>query len=175
MATAAHCAYCFEILSSSLEKRQPLSLQQVEALWAQYDDSDTEDTPEKQAEEAEDEEGLTDAADESLQASYRPAAVNRLLVAPRPSSASSSSPSTTSSTPSVPTPASSATSKSSSRSSFFSLGRQSQKPETSTEEYPLFVTWNTVTRSGARNLRGCIGTFEDHELEDGLRSYALTS
>ncbi|KZL72082.1 ammecr1 family protein [Colletotrichum incanum] len=47
--------------------------------------------------------------------------------------------------------------------------------ETITES-PLFVTWNTISpRSGHRSLRGCIGTFEAQDLEDGLSSYALTS
>ena len=36
MATLAHCAYCFESLSASLEKRQPLSLAEVEELWDKY-------------------------------------------------------------------------------------------------------------------------------------------
>jgi AMMECR1 domain-containing protein len=43
------------------------------------------------------------------------------------------------------------------------------------QEFPLFVTWDTRARSGSKSLRGCIGTFEAQELEDGLRSYALTS
>jgi len=43
------------------------------------------------------------------------------------------------------------------------------------EQFPLFVTWDTRSRSGSKSLRGCIGTFEAQELEDGLRSYALTS
>ena len=42
-------------------------------------------------------------------------------------------------------------------------------------ESPLFVTWNVVGHDGHRSLRGCIGTFEDQELEDGIASYALTS
>jgi AMMECR1 domain-containing protein len=37
------------------------------------------------------------------------------------------------------------------------------------------VTWNTVSRSGNKSLRGCIGTFEAQELDEGLRNYALTS
>ncbi|EEH36983.1 ammecr1 family protein [Paracoccidioides lutzii Pb01] len=41
--------------------------------------------------------------------------------------------------------------------------------------YPLFVTWNTLSSSGHKSLRGCIGTFEPQELEAGLKSYALTS
>jgi AMMECR1 domain-containing protein len=41
--------------------------------------------------------------------------------------------------------------------------------------YPLFVTWDTINSRGTKSLRGCIGTFEPQELDDGLRSYALTS
>jgi len=44
-----------------------------------------------------------------------------------------------------------------------------------TESYPLFVTWNTVSRSGHKSLRGCIGTFEALPLASGLSTYALTS
>lgn len=40
---------------------------------------------------------------------------------------------------------------------------------------PLFVTWSKLSRSGNRNLRGCIGTFDAQPLEIGLRSYALTA
>ena len=43
-------------------------------------------------------------------------------------------------------------------------------------ESPLFVTWNTVSpRSGNTSLRGCIGTFEAQDLDEGLSSYAVTS
>lgn len=41
--------------------------------------------------------------------------------------------------------------------------------------YPLFVTWNTISKNGQKSLRGCIGTFEAQELAQGLKSYALTS
>jgi AMMECR1 domain-containing protein len=37
------------------------------------------------------------------------------------------------------------------------------------------VTWDTRGRSGQKSLRGCIGTFDAQELDDGLRTYALTS
>ncbi|KAI1476401.1 hypothetical protein K445DRAFT_56428 [Daldinia sp. EC12] len=48
--------------------------------------------------------------------------------------------------------------------------------ETIITESPLFVTWNTVSpRSGNTSLRGCIGTFEAQELDEGLSSYAITS
>lgn len=43
-------------------------------------------------------------------------------------------------------------------------------------ESPLFVTWNTVSQSsGHSSLRGCIGTFESQELDEGISSYAITS
>ncbi|KAH8197583.1 hypothetical protein TruAng_008267 [Truncatella angustata] len=56
-------------------------------------------------------------------------------------------------------------------------------PDTSTSslpteitDSPLFVTWNTVSsRTGDTNLRGCIGTFEAQDLEDGISSYAITA
>lgn len=77
---------------------------------------------------------------------------------------------------------SSASSSASSPSSGSSLDLGADTPATSTtslaesiNESPLFVTWNTVTRSGFSNLRGCIGTFEAQELDEGLSSYAITS
>lgn len=39
----------------------------------------------------------------------------------------------------------------------------------------MFITWNTVSSSGNKSLRGCIGTFEPQQLEDGIRSYATTA
>ncbi|KAI1421478.1 AMMECR1 domain-containing protein [Xylaria sp. FL1777] len=43
-------------------------------------------------------------------------------------------------------------------------------------ESPLFITWNTVSPgSGHTSLRGCIGTFEAQELDEGISSYAITS
>ncbi|KAF6810528.1 ammecr1 family protein [Colletotrichum musicola] len=79
-------------------------------------------------------------------------------------------------------------SDSGSASSASSISLPVETPETSVDslaeaedddditESPLFVTWNTVSpRSGHRSLRGCIGTFEPQDLEDGLSSYALTS
>ncbi|KAF2000316.1 AMMECR1-domain-containing protein [Amniculicola lignicola CBS 123094] len=188
MASPAHCAYCFESLSASLEKRQPLDLRQVQLLWKQYHADpaerasplgDLEVTPPSDSE-------PEDAAIVNADGTpYRPAAISRLLVNPSPSSASSSSVQSTSSTPSRVSEASSATSKSSSRSSFFSLGRKLKQEQRradyaagddeDVDDHPLFVTWNTVQASGDTRLRGCIGTFEPHELDDGLRSYALTS
>lgn len=189
MATQAHCAFCFETLAANLERRKPLSLAQVEGLWTRYHGS--KDDPAADSEEADESEDaeMTDAeetgATTTASPSARPAAISRLLNRePSASSSSSSLPSSTkssaeSSTAQSPkngsgaaTPASS----SSSRSSLFSFAkkRRSGGASSKADEYPLFVTWNVVSRSGHKSLRGCIGTFAAQELEEGLRSYALT-
>lgn len=123
---------------------------------------------------------MTDADNEEP-VTVRPAAISRLLNRDKSATSSSSSlPSTRSTTSSTrqsqkdgsgtATPASS-TSSIRSRSSLFSFARRRRDRS---DDFPLFVTWNTVSRSGYKNLRGCIGTFEPQELEYGLRSYALT-
>ncbi|KAI9653094.1 MAG: hypothetical protein M1831_006178 [Alyxoria varia] len=98
--------------------------------------------------------------------------------APSPSTNSSSS------TPSFRSSASTSTQKhsmsnSSSRTSL-SISRESPyspSPPITTKvaDSPMFVTWNITSRSGHKNLRGCIGTFEAQELEQGLATYAMTS
>ena len=40
---------------------------------------------------------------------------------------------------------------------------------------PLFVTWNTIRNGRAPRLRGCIGSFQEHPLHDGIAEYALIS
>lgn len=190
MATQAHCAFVFETLTTSLEKRKPLSLSDVEDFWKQYtarvsspgsggataadDGNENEDEGDVLGSEMED--GTAGPADSTLSPSYRPspAAVTRLM-AHTPSTASSSSVQSTVSSPSRASEASSsATSKSSSRSSLFSPS-PAGKQATREDEYPLFVTYNVIQEDGEKRLRGCIGTFEPHDLEKGLASYALTS
>ena len=185
MATTAQCLYCFEVLAASLEKRHALDLKQVEELWAQYngdpgrdqsnddedDDDNDNDNDDMQIDEEEDPES-TDDAYEPPHRTLRPRNITKLQAA-SPASATSSS-----STPSTVSAASSqtgfsGTSKSSSKSSFFSFARRS--PTKKEEQYPLFVTWDTVGPRGHKSLRGCIGTFEPKELSSGLRSYSLTS
>jgi hypothetical protein len=145
MASQAHCAYCFESLSASLEKRPQLSLREVDALWAKYTEEPTTTDPLP-----------SPPASETLSPDgAKPAAISRLLASP--ATGSSSSLHSSSSTPSGVSEASSATSIS-------TVG-----------DSPLFVTWNTVSKSGEKRLRGCIGTFEAQELDEGLKSYALTS
>ncbi|KAJ4341043.1 hypothetical protein N0V87_002082 [Didymella glomerata] len=141
MATEAHCAFCFESLAASLEKRPALSLRQTEALWKKYHASSM----------------ATD-----VDSPAKPAAVSRLL---SPSSGSSSSAaSTPGGTSSASSAGTSVTSLSTALAGEGDLG-----------EHPLFVTWNTVSARGEKRLRGCIGTFEPLDLEEGLGSYALTS
>ncbi|KAK4231958.1 AMMECR1 domain-containing protein [Podospora fimiseda] len=82
------------------------------------------------------------------------------------------------------------TSSSSSSSSSSSLSLASSTPATSLSstpslpssdddtlipDSPLFVTWNTLHPRHGHVLRGCIGTFEPHPIEEGLSSYALIS
>jgi hypothetical protein len=147
MATQAHCAYCFESLTASLEKRRGLTLPEVEALWSKYTEEPTTTDPLE----------VPSDIDALSPPGAKPAAISRLL-APSPSTGSSSSLQSASSTPSGISEASSATSI-----------------QSSVEDSPLFVTWNVVSKSGERRLRGCIGTFEAQELGEGLKSYALTS
>ncbi|EUC65248.1 AMMECR 1 family protein [Rhizoctonia solani AG-3 Rhs1AP] len=44
-------------------------------------------------------------------------------------------------------------------------------------DFPLFVTWNTVSSRylGGVRLRGCIGNFEAMSLDEGIKEYALIS
>jgi AMME syndrome candidate gene 1 protein len=161
-ATVAQCAYCFESLSASLQKRKQLSLGEVEQLWDEYTNRESEDA----------------AAGNKQSGAARLPAVSRLIDSDTSSESSSTAQSASSSTPSLNTTASSTTSISSKASSLLSVaqrlgrGSGSQKDDA---EFPLFVTYETLTRSGRKDLRGCIGTFEPHKLDAGLRSYALTS
>lgn len=176
MATQAHCAYCFESLAASLEKRSTLSLREVEVLWRKHTSNSA----------------LTAASLSEAEASKKPAAVSRLL-SPSPGSTSSSSlQSGGSSTPSSATSATTTSSTSSGSLLSKLTGRSKSSSCTTTteeeeedeedteddedeEEHPLFVTWNTIRSPTDKRLRGCIGTFEPHSLSSGLRSYALTS
>jgi uncharacterized protein (TIGR00296 family) len=203
MATAAHCFYCFECLSASFEGREPPSLQKVEDLWEQYEASrtslkSTESGPAASGKDRdvvsgdldmqdgdrveEDKDGVEeeDSEDEEEPASVsihspRPQHQNvSRLQAPTPESRSSNS-----STPSVLSANSSQsvlTNASSTSASTTGTPPSYSSRLSVTESYPLFVTWNTISRtSGDKRLRGCIGTFDALPLEAGLQSYSLTS
>lgn len=195
MANAAQCYYCFETLIASFENREPTSLAAVEALWEQQEQSkklsDLEARGEgalsDEDEDAEDDEepclseSVNDDDDSSdakrLSKSNRPQglkvrSVNRLQSQiPSDSSSPATTPSSASNT--------SSNSQLSSSTAVTTPGSQSDVPgsrnKPTDQKYPLFVTWNTISRSGSKSLRGCIGTFEAQDLSAGLKSYAKTS
>jgi AMME syndrome candidate gene 1 protein len=90
-------------------------------------------------------------------------------------SSSSSSRSSSASTPSILSAHSSATQLTGSTGASTPDTPSYASRLSATESFPLFVTWNTLSRSGHKSLRGCIGTFEDLPLYHGLQSYAITS
>lgn len=150
MASLEHCLYCFEALSAALERRSPMTLQQVEAAWGTY-------LKGSKGFGAENEENSSSSPSSKPNGSMRNPTFQGLSASGEstPSSSSSSlEPSTTATTPNLSTPSLSATD--------------------ADAEFPLFVTWNT-SGVGGHSLRGCIGTFEAQPLSTGLSSYALTS
>lgn len=194
MATPAQCYYCFECLSASFEDREPASLAAVEALWEQHQQTKKLSSlgvhavvgaaPVRDAGD-QDEPGpsgsvndLEDDGDANLssQMSSRPKGL-QIPTVTRLQSQTSSDSSSAATTPScnshtsslsgttaVTTPTPSPLSD--------TLGSRQQAPR---QKFPLFVTWNTVSRNGNKSLRGCIGTFEAQDLEAGLKSFSLTS
>lgn len=204
MAKTAYCAYCFEVLSASLGKKQALSLPEVEVSWNKYaslanyiDGANSQSDEEDEVEEDEKEVNGTDETKEPPPSQRRDAnkssattktnatRTNASLIPPSGSPYTESTRSSTSASPSGADNSSSSsvtqgTSNASSRRSLLSLGRRERRDGSDAdvrkaEQYPLFVTWNIVHKNGSRGLRGCIGTFEPQRIEDGLRSYALTS
>ncbi|KAH6847367.1 AMMECR1 domain-containing protein [Chaetomium sp. MPI-CAGE-AT-0009] len=154
MASTAHCVFCFEALAAHLEKRKPMSLAEVQKSWAEYSRSVETD-------------GTGDVTAGSSKLSKPLPALRRVTEDTPSSGASSASNSTLSlgaDTPATSTSSIPATAEG-----------EDDGPEPPTES-PLFVTWNTVSeRSGEHALRGCIGTFEAQELDEGLSSYAVIS
>ncbi|KAJ5386132.1 hypothetical protein N7509_008673 [Penicillium cosmopolitanum] len=192
MANAAQCYYCFETLSASFENRESASLAAVEALWEQHEqskklsdleargegalsDEDAEDDEEPCLSESVNDDDDGDA--KRLSKSNRPPglklrSINRLQnQIPSDSSSAATTPSSASNT--------SSNSQLSSSTAMTTPGSLSDVPgsrnKSTDQKYPLFVTWNTISRSGSKSLRGCIGTFEAQNLPAGLKSYAKTS
>ncbi|KAJ5920790.1 hypothetical protein N7466_009116 [Penicillium verhagenii] len=179
MANVSQCYYCFESLSSAFENRDLVSLTTVEALWEQHEQTKKLSSLgsrvqglDSDAEEEDEETGPPLSVNDESQPSNQPKGLKPPAVSRLQSQASSDS--------STPSSASSASSNSLLSNSTAAttpsaqpgnLGLQSK----SDQKYPLFVTWNTLSRSGSKSLRGCIGTFEAQDLEAGLKSYATTS
>ena len=197
MASPAHCFYCFEVLYASFTRQDPPTLERVLDLYETYksgadfkgvtpEDGDrAEVNTDKVAvtgleEDVQSEEDLDDdeSNEEEIQRfERRNVDVKTRLQVPsisRVQASSSTSRSSSTSSPSLFSAHSSNTqlttpsSASSSRASYASR-------LSATDSFPLFVTWNTHSRSGHKSLRGCIGTFEALPLASGLGTYALTS
>lgn len=201
MATQAQCFYCFECLSASFDGKEAPSLARIDELWAQYEKSKTPSTrAESEAPsttdddvdeldvslDEEDEEDDDDAIGGMLVQPQTKEAASNTLRLPSISRLKALSPSPSGSTP---TPSSSVSANSSNsaltNSSLSSTSTNITTPGLSplrrptkssvTESYPVFVTWNVLSRHGHKSLRGCIGTFESQPLPYGLKTYALTS
>lgn len=181
MASPAHCYFCFESLAAAYDDQDPVSLEVIEELWERHEqfkklaalqDNDEsgslreeggEDLSQQIVDEEIGDEDATTRSRKNPPQKIKLPSVTRLQSdsssATTPSSASNnSSRSVLSSSTSVTTP-----------------GSQSTQAAPKERRYPLFVTWNTLSKSGRKSLRGCIGTFEAQELAAGLKSYALTS
>ena len=191
MANAAQCYYCFESLSASFEERETVSLTTVEALWEQHEQSkklsslqdlDDEEEEGEEGEETGPAQAVNDNEDDgdfklfSRQSSrskgVKLPSVSRLQSQMSiDSSSAATTPSSTSNTSSNSLLSNSTAATTPSSQS----GALGSRLKSADERYPLFVTWNTLSRSGQKSLRGCIGTFEAQDLAMGLKSYALTS
>jgi hypothetical protein len=175
MANVAQCYYCFETLLASFDGREPASLAAVEALWEQHEQTQKLSDLENKTEEGANQQNSVNEDDDVSQSSsglkkLPLPRVSRLQTELSASSSAATTPSSASNT--------SANSLQSSSTNITTPGlasetnSQLQSPD---QRYPLFVTWNTLSRSRHKSLRGCIGTFEGQELAAGLKSYALTS
>ena len=194
MASSALCLFCFEVLSASFERRDPPTLQSVLDLYETYKSAgvsrerapeevdgsgaDTNHVSVTRPNDGDPNEEDDDEEEEEIQrlerrnvdgkAGLQIPSISRLQAS------SSSSRSSSKSTPSVLS-ANSSNSQLTSPSSAPSVRSSYASRLSITESYPLFVTWNTHSRSGHKSLRGCIGTFEALPLASGLSTYALTS
>jgi uncharacterized protein (TIGR00296 family) len=169
MTSKAYCFYCYESLSASFEKREPPTLEHIVQLYDEYRTKGKDG-----ATEADDATEDEDADDTTAGALTNPS-ISRLQNSDRNSSSRSSS--TSASTPSVLSANSSQSQLRSTTTSSTSISTQPSYASrlSLTSSYPLFVTWNTISRSGSKALRGCIGTFDALPLSTGLQTYALTS
>ncbi|KAK5939651.1 hypothetical protein PMZ80_008030 [Knufia obscura] len=177
MASPAHGFYCFEVLAASYGQLQHPDLQTILESYEQWLKELNRELIE---EEAVQDEPVVQTSQQSLPQFQPPQGspgtgqlqlppISRLLDSATPSSQS------TVSTPSSASVNSSIT-QLTSTTSVDEIAPPTYASRLSvTESYPMFVTWNTLSRSGHKSLRGCIGTFEPLPLEKGLETYALTS
>lgn len=171
MASSAHAFYCFEVLTASYGHSQPPDLQSILNLYEQRQKAvDGEATDQVAARD----EAVVQASEQWQSQQSSPDAQQPLSSVPRLRDLTPSTPS------SVSTPSSisvnSSNTQLTSTTSINEIAPPSYASRLSvTASYPMFVTWNMLSRSGHKSLRGCIGTFEALPLEKGLETYALTS
>lgn len=161
MASKAYTFYCFEVLAASYQQHEYPDLASVLELFDQW-----------QKELAEPKQSAPSTYEQEPDDEH----VGRTLQLPSISRLRDSTPSSQSS---VSTPSSMSVNSSNTQLTSMTSVNEIVPTYASrlavTESYPMFVTWNTLSRSGHKSLRGCIGTFEALPLEKGLESYALTS
>ncbi|KAL4931239.1 AMMECR1 domain-containing protein [Aspergillus undulatus] len=178
MASPAHCFYCFESLAASYEGNEPISLAAVEELWERYEQFAKVSELQDNADDISGEQSVI-GGEESIEGGQSTSRPQRIKLPSIDRLQAQASPDSSTSTPSGVSSKSSSSIFSSVTTSS-SISSVSETPESrqrrpSDQKYPLFVTWNTLSKSGRKSLRGCIGTFEAQELSHGLKSYALTS
>jgi AMME syndrome candidate gene 1 protein len=184
MASAAHCFYCFECLDASFTGSQPPKLEPYVELYERYVNKDRlapagrdiQNAQETTIEDEMDEED--DAMDEVPQLTAETSTERARIQNPsisRLQASSSSSRSSSASSPSTLSAHSSASQLTASTGASTPNVPSYPSRLSVNDSFPLFVTWNTISRSGHKSLRGCIGTFEGLPLYQGLQSYALTS
>lgn len=183
MANPAQCYYCFETLAASFDGRGPINLSAIEDLWEQHEQvkkiATLQDRDEPDSLSSRDDPSLQQTTEEdganvgSSRAKASRPHVIKLPSIGRLQGELSSDSSSASTTPSTNSESSSSTTITTPGSQTDAAGPRHRKGQN--RQYPLFVTWNTLSKSGNKSLRGCIGTFEAQELSAGLKSYALTS
>ena len=189
MASKAHCLYCFECLAAHFEHRDHRPLEEIIDLYDRYQqpadalsarevaDEHDEDVKEDGSDEEEDVD-TADVADDESEVNEASSSAPRpqLPSITRLQAPSVSSRSSTSSSPSVMSANSSNSQLTSSSSTSTFTSRPTYASRLSVNDtFPMFVTWNTLSRTGHKSLRGCIGTFDPLPLGAGLNTYALTS
>lgn len=169
MASKAHGFYCFEVLAASYKQQEYPHLQSVTDLYEQWQKELAGGSAQQTTDEAaaDEHEGTEGQQVDNNRSQLQIPSISRLRDL-TPSSQSTISTPSSASVNSSNTQLTSATSADDIAPSYASRLAV-------TESYPMFVTWNTISRSGHKSLRGCIGTFEALPLEKGLESYALTS
>ncbi|KAF9884060.1 hypothetical protein FE257_002346 [Aspergillus nanangensis] len=180
MASPAHCYYCFESLASSYQDQDPIALTDVELLWERYEQfkklaalQDNDESVSLGENDDLDEEANTHRTDRDRPRALQPPSVSRLQSQISSDTSSSTTPSIASNNSSHSVLSSSTAITTPGSQSDPAGGRPQRHRDQ--QQYPLFVTWNTLSKHGHKSLRGCIGTFEAQDLSTGLKDYALTS